>query len=181
MRHRYSHTFIDSFRYQWFADGDWQISSDEEVGYCQYALIDPLGNDLPLFCLRKAPEPSGQDAEYSVFAQFKGNMQTVAISDGLYQFNGFFTVQPEDDAPWKATDLVAFTRDFMQNGFYAVIRDGRISYFVNDIPFEEDGERGHRTEVIGNGSDEESIHIIHANIAREIEIAPEWREFQFNQ
>ena len=177
MRHHYSYSRVDNFRYQWFADGDWQMPSEND--YCQYALVDPLGNGYPLLCLRKAKEGNEDEPEYAIFAQFKGDMQTVAISDGMHQFNGLFTVQPEDDAPWKSTDLVAFTRDFMNNAFYVVIRDGHISYFVNDIPFEEDGESGHNTETIGFGGDDESIHIIHANIARKFNINPQWHDCKF--
>ncbi len=176
-RHHYSRSQINDFRYQWFAEDDWYQASEQ--GFSQYALLDPQGNGFPLLCLSKAKtDPSDAD-EYTIFAQFKGDMQTVAISDVMHQINGLYSVKPEADAQWKSTDLVAYTSDEEHIGYYAVVREGFINYFVIDRPFEDDGETGHQPEVIGYGSDDESIHIIHASIAQKFAPQLQWHNFEF--
>ena len=74
--------------------------------------LDLDGSGSPSLCLRKPKADPEHSDNYVVLNEFRGEMQTVTVNDEMYQTEGFFHVKPEEDAPWTAKDVVAFTSDF---------------------------------------------------------------------
>ena len=176
MEHQFSKIQLEDFEYQEFGDGEWTKASGE--GFKEVAFMDLDGKGYPLLCLRKAKESD----DMLILAEFKGKMQTVAISDMFHRIRGFFHVKPEQDAPWTGKEVVAYTSDFMHINYFVVIIDGYIRYIVTESPVtDEDGEEiGWEPQIIGYGSKEESIHIIHASMADHVEVNPQWMPFEFS-
>lgn len=176
-QHHYDHAQLSDFRYQDFAEGEWQQASGQ--GFKQFALASLDGNANPVLCLRKSLEPSEQ--EMVVFSSFKSDMQTVAINDEVNSINGFYRVKPEDDAPWTADDIVAYTSDFEHTHYFAVLQEGRIGYYAIDEPnYDDEGNQlGYMPRIIGYGSKDESIHIIHASIAEKLTLTPNWEKIEW--
>ena len=176
MKHQFSKIQLEDFEYQEFGDGEWTKASGE--GFKEVAFVDLDGKGYPLLCLRKAKESD----DMLILAEFKGKMQTVAISDMFHSIRGFFHVKPEQDAPWTGKEVVAYTSDFMHINYFVVIIDGYIRYIVTESPVtDEDGEEiGWEPQITGYGSKEESIHIIHASVADHVEVNPQWMPFEFS-
>ena len=180
MKHQLSKIQLEDFEYQEFGDGEWTKASGE--GFKEVAFVDLDGKGYPLLCLRKAKESDDQERDdMLILAEFKGKMQTVAISDMFHRIRGFFHVKPEQDAPWTGQEVVAYTSDFMHISYYVVIKDGYIRYFVTEWPLtDDDGEEiGWEPQITGYGSKDESIHIIHASVADHVEVDPQWMPFEF--
>ena len=180
MKHQFSKIQLEDFEYQEFGDGEWTKASGE--GFKEVAFVDLEGKGYPLLCLRKAKESEDQERDdMLILAEFKGKMQTVAISDMFHRIRGFFHVKPEEDAPWTGKEVVAYTSDFMHINYFVVIIDGYIRYFVTESPLtDDDGEEiGWEPQIIGYGSKDESIHIIHASVADHVEVDPHWVPFEF--
>lgn len=178
MRPQFSRIQMEDFEYQEFGDGEWTKASGE--GFKDVAFVDLDG--YPLLCLRKAKDSEDQERDdMLILAQFKGKMQTVAISDTFNRIRGFFHVKPEQDAPWTGKEVVAYTSDMMHTNYFVVVKEGLISYIVTESPVtdEDDVETGWEPKIIGYGSKDESIHIIHASVADHVEIDPQWIPFEF--
>lgn len=181
MAPRFSKIQMEDFEYQQFDDGEWMKASGE--GYKEMAFVDLDGEGYPLLCLRKDKEDEDQERDDMVIlGEFKGKLQTVAISDTFNRIKGFFHVKPEEDAPWTEKEIVAYTSDFMHTNYFVVLKEGLIRYFVTESPItDDDGEEiGWEPEIIGYGSKDESIHIIHASVANHIQVNPQWIPFEFN-
>ena len=177
MRHHEAKTRIEDFRYQCFADDDWLQASEQ--GFLSYALFDPTNCGSPILCLRKAPAQELGEAEYALFAEFKGDMQMVGCDGMMYLLNDIFQPKPEDDAPWTKDDVVVYTSDFMHTHYYAVLDGNNVQYFVIDEPFEDEDQHGYEPRIIGYGTDKESIHIVHASVAKKIAPTLRWHDFEF--
>ena len=180
MKPQFSKIQLEDFEYQEFGDGEWTKASGE--GFKDVAFVDLDGKGHPLLCLRKAKESEDQERDdMLILAEFKGKMQTVAISDMLHRIRGFFHVKPEQDAPWTGQEVVAYTSDFMHINYFVVIQDGYIRYFVTESPVtDEDGEEiGWEPQILGYGAKEESIHIINADKADNVSVNPQWQPFEF--
>ena len=180
MNPRFSKIQLEDFEYQWFGDGEWVQASKE--GFKDVAFVGLDGEGYPLLCLRKNKEYEDQEHDNMVIlGEFKGKMQTVAISDEMHSIKGFFHVKPEQDAPWTEKDIVAYSSDFMNINYFVVMKEGTISYIVTEEPeINEEGERtGWTPKIIGFGSNDESIHIIHASVADHIQVSPKWVPFEF--
>lgn len=178
MRPQFSRIQMEDFEYQEFGDGEWTKASEE--GFKDVAFVDLDG--YPLLCLRKAKDSEDQERDdMLILAKFKGKMQTVAISDTFNRIRGFFHIKPEQDAPWTGKEVVAYTSDMMHTNYFVVVKEGFISYIVTESPVtDEDGEEtGWEPKIIGYGSKDESIHIIHASVADHVEIDPQWVPFEF--
>lgn len=178
MRPQFSRIQMEDFEYQEFGDGEWTKASGE--GFKDVAFVDLDG--YPLLFLRKAKDSEDQERDdMLILAQFKGKMQTVAISDTFNRIRGFFHVKPEQDAPWTGKEVVAYTSDMMHTNYFVVVKEGLISYIVTESPVtdEDDVEIGWEPKIIGYGSKDESIHIIHASVADHVEIDPQWVPFEF--
>ena len=178
MRPQFSRIQMEDFEYQEFGDGEWTKASGE--GFKDVAFVDLDG--YPLLCLRKAKDSEDQERDdMLILAEFKGKMQTVAISDTFNRIRGFFHVKPEQDAPWTGEEVVAYTSDMMHTNYFVVVKEGLIRYIVTESPVtdEDDVETGWEPKIIGYGSKDESIHIIHASVADHVEIDPQWVPFEF--
>ncbi len=178
MKPQFSRIQMEDFEYQEFGDGEWTKASEE--GFKDVAFVDQDG--YPLLCLRKAKDSEDQERDdMLILAKFKGKMQTVAISDTFNRIRGFFHIKPEQDAPWTGKEVVAYTSDMMHTNYFVVVKEGFISYIVTESPVtDEDGEEtGWEPKIIGYGSKDESIHIIHASVADHVEIDPQWVPFEF--
>ena len=181
MAPRFSKIQMEDFEYQCFGDGEWVKASGE--GFKDMAFVDLGGEGYPLLCLRKAKEYEDQERDDMVIlGEFKGKLQTVAISDTFNRINGFFHVKPEEDAPWTGKEIVAYTSDFMHTNYYVVLKEGLIRYMVTESPItDDDGEEiGWEPKILGYGSKDESIHIIHASVADHLQANPQWIPFEFN-
>ena len=179
MQHHKAKVQIEDFQYQCFADGDWLQASEQ--GFLSYALADLTDCGSPILCLRKASAQEAGDAEYAFFAEFKGKMQMVGSNDIEYLLNDIFIPQPESDAPWTQKDVVVYTSDFMHDHYYAVLDGGSVQYFVVDEPFEDDFQHGYEPRTIGYGTEKETIHIIHASVAKRITPTLNWHDFEFTE
>ena len=181
MKPQFSKIQLEDFEYQQFGDGEWTKASGE--GFKDMAFVDPEGKGYPLLCLRKAKEFEDQEHDdMLILGEFKGKLQTVAISDTFNRIQGFFHAKPEEGAPWTGKEVVAYTSDMMHTNYFVVIKEGLISYIVTESPVtDDDGEEiGWEPEIIGYGSKDESIHIIHASVADHVEVDPQWVPFEFN-
>ncbi len=172
---------IDDFRYQEFAEDDWLQASQQ--GYSEYALVSFDGGANTLLCLRKpadSPDPA-VIREYTVFASFKGEVQTAAILDAMHQFNGPFHVAPENGQPWTGKEVVFYNNDFTHTNYCVVVNGELISYIVKEEPvINDEGIReGYTETVIGFGSKDESADILRARVAKELKFAPQWKPFEF--
>jgi len=182
MKPQFSKIQLEDFEYQEFADGEWVQASGE--GFKDVAFVDPDGDGHPLLCLKKEKEYEDSERDNMlILAEFKGKMQTVAISNEMHRIRGFFHAKPEEGAPWTGKEIVAYTSDFMHINYFVVLKEGLISYIVTESPvIDEDGEEtGWEPKIIGYGSKDESIHIIHASVADHVQVDPQWVPFEFER
>lgn len=178
MHHKLAKTLIADFKYGWFGSDDMQQASKE--GYDKYAIVNLEGS--PVLCLKKTNSDMVID-NILVVAPFKNSMQAVAANDESTIIEGFFQVKPEEGAPWKGKEVVIFCRDFESVNYYSVINDGLVSYFVADEPMKDDSGAtiGYTPSITGYGGKDESIHIMHASIAKRVEFNPQWQSFEYTE
>lgn len=174
---------IEDFRYQEFAEGEWYKASEQ--GFTEYALVHFDGEPYPMLCLRK-PATSDDPAvirEYMIFAPFKSDMQAVAILDAMHQFNGPSRVQPEAGAPWTGKEVLFYNSDEEHTKYCVVVNEGLVSYIVKCSPIVNDEgiREGYTEEINGFGSKDETVRIIHAPVAKELKLEPDWHPFEFTE
>ncbi len=174
MQHKLAKTLIADFQYGWFGSNDMYQASKE--GYNEYALLNLEGS--PLLCLKKTDLDN-----ILVVAPFKNSMQVVGANDEATRIEGLFHVKPEDGAPWTGKEVVVLCRDFESVNYYSVINDGLVSYFVADEPMKDDNGAtiGYTPSITGYGGKDESIHIMHASIAKRVEFNPQWQSFEYTE
>ena len=175
MEHHFEKMTIGDFEFQYFGEDEWLKASEQ--GFTEMDIVDFDNSGHPVLCMKK------EDDNWLAFGEFKGKMQTLAVNDEMNLLQGIFHVTPEQDAPWTEKDVVAVTRDFMHNTYYAVFQNGGIGYFVTDTPEEDDEGNviGYTPKIKGYGAKDESIHIIHASKAGSVKLEPQWRKFEFRK
>ena len=166
---------IGDFEFQYFDEDEWNKAS--EKGFTEMDIVDFDNSGYPVLCMKK------EDNNWIAFGEFKGKMLTLGVNDEMHSLEGIFHVAPEQDAPWTEKDVVAMTRDFLHNTYYAVFQNGSIGYFVTDAPEEDDEGNviGYTPKIKGYGAKDESIHIINANKAGRVKLEPQWRKFEFRK
>jgi hypothetical protein len=175
MEHHFEKMTIGDFEFQYFDEDEWNKAS--EKGFTEMDIGDFDNSGYPVLCMKK------EDNNWIAFGEFKGKMLTLGVNDEMHSLEGIFHVAPEQDAPWTEKDVVAMTRDFLHNTYYAVFQNGSIGYFVTDAPEEDDEGNviGYTPKIKGYGAEDESIHIINANKAGRVKLEPQWRKFEFRK
>ena len=180
MEHKLAKTLIGDFKYGWFGDEDNLLQASKQ-GFQDFALVQLKKDDGPVLCLRKKND-TGVDY-ILIVSPFKNNMQAIAAIDEATTIEGFFRVKPEKGAPWKGDEVIVRCRDFESVNYYSVLDYGVVKYIVVDEPERDDSGTiiGHTPHIIGYGSKDESIHIIHADVAERLTFNPQWQPLEFTE
>lgn len=170
-------TLIGDFKYGWFGGSDLLQASKQ--GFHDFALVSFTKGESPVLCLRKKNDVG---VDYIlVVAPFKNNMQAIAAVDESTTIEGLFRVKPEKDAPWTGKEVIAYCRDFEHVNYFTVLNFGVVSYIVADEPeIDDEGNTiGYTPHIIGYGAKDESIHIMHAEVAERLSLDPQWQPLEF--
>lgn len=87
----------------------------------------------------------------------------------------------EVNAQWTGKEVIAYCRDFEHVNYFTVLNFGVVSYIVADEPeIDDEGNTiGYTPHIIGYGAKDESIHIMHAEVAEQLSLDPQWQPLEF--